>query len=282
MIDTDFLKQLDRFNLVLKKRVHSAYSGSREARNPGSGLVFRDYREYTQGDDFRKIDWRVYGRTNKYFIRRFEEERNLTLHIIVDASASMDFGKPKKKFEYASMLGLGFAYIALKNNEKFEFTTFSDRLVPVKAKKGVNQIIAIIDSLNEANLSGKSNLKDSLFSYKKLIKTKSMVVIISDFLFDLDELKEALSRFKKHEVFLIQVLDPMEWKFNLTGDYKLVDSESKFSIKTLISNRLRNKYKLALEEHINEIKRFSDQISAKYTCVTTDIDVFDSFYNVIG
>ena len=73
---------------------------------------------------FRNIDWKVYGRTGKYYVKQFEEERNMTVHVIVDSSASMDYGKRISKFEYASMIGLGYAYMALKNNEKFNFSTF--------------------------------------------------------------------------------------------------------------------------------------------------------------
>jgi len=268
--------------LMLKKKVHSAYAGSRESKNPGSGLVFRDYKDYVQGDDFRKIDWRVYARTDKFYIRRYEEERNMTIHIIVDASASMDFGEHTRKFDYAAMLGLGFAHIALKNNEKFEFTTFANKLTPIKARKGVNQILSIVDTLNFTKLTGKSNFKESLSTYKELIKSKSMIVIISDFLFDIDELRESLYKYKKSELLLIQVLDPVEAKFSLEGDYNLVDSETGFSIKALISNRLRNKYKTGLEGHTYKIKDFCEQIGAKFVTISTDKDVFDAFYDALG
>ena len=78
---------------------------------------------YVPGDDFRHIDWNIYARTNKFFIRRFEEERNLIVHILLDSSASMDYGKDITKFEYSAMVGLGFTHMAMKNNEKFTFAT---------------------------------------------------------------------------------------------------------------------------------------------------------------
>src|SRR3989344_8143180 len=101
MIDTNFLKLLDRFQLILKKKVTSNYSGARESPAFGRGLIFKDYKEYVPGDDFRLIDWKVYARTEKLNIKRFEDERNMTVRIVLDASASMSFGKGRNKFDYA-------------------------------------------------------------------------------------------------------------------------------------------------------------------------------------
>ena len=93
MISDDFLDQLNRFNLVVQKRVTSNYVGTRESVAMGHGLTFEDHQQYTPGDDYRRIDWKVYGRTDKLHVRRFEEERSLTVHILTDASASMKFKK---------------------------------------------------------------------------------------------------------------------------------------------------------------------------------------------
>src|SRR3989338_5850806 len=155
MITPEYLHQLDRFNIVLKKRVNSRYAGSRESQYFGNGLIFKDYREYTPGDDIRSIDWKVYARTDKFFIRRFEEERNLVLHAIIDASASMDYGKRTPKFSYAAMLGLGFAYMAMRNNEKFVLSTFAEKLDILRPKKGMNQLLTLLEHLNNIKPTGK-------------------------------------------------------------------------------------------------------------------------------
>ena len=125
MINTDFLNQLDRFHLVVKKRVTSNFVGPRKSVAAGRGLTFKDHRMYAPGDDIRLIDWKVFARTDDLYIKTFEEERNLTAHIIMDASASMGFGKPVSKFDYAAMLGVGLAYLAMRENERFQFSTFN-------------------------------------------------------------------------------------------------------------------------------------------------------------
>src|SRR3989338_4048340 len=108
MITTSFLDQLTRFNLVVNKRVTSNLIGSKKSVAAGRGLTFKDYRIYAPGDDIRLIDWKVFARTDNLYIKVHEEERNLTVHILIDKSASMDFGKPVSKFDYASMIGVGF------------------------------------------------------------------------------------------------------------------------------------------------------------------------------
>ena len=120
MITTDFLDQLNRFQLVINKRVTSSYMGPRRSIATGRGLTFKEHRQYAPGDDIRLIDWRVFARTDDLYIKTYEEERNLTVHSIIDSSASMGFGKPVSKFDFASMLGLGFAYLSMRENEKFQ------------------------------------------------------------------------------------------------------------------------------------------------------------------
>ena len=109
MIRTDFLKQLDKFHLVIKKKITSSFVGERRAQVTGSGLIFSDYANYSQGDDFKHIDWKAYAKTEKLYVKRYEEDRNLTVHTVLDFSGSMDFGTKIKKYEYASMIALGFS-----------------------------------------------------------------------------------------------------------------------------------------------------------------------------
>src|SRR3989344_1574166 len=140
MITTSFLDQLTRFNLVVNKRVTSNLVGSKKSLAGGHGMTFKDYRIYAQGDDIRMIDWKVYARTDNHFIKVKEEEKNLTVHILIDKSASMDFGKPVSKFDYASMIGVGFGYLAMRDNEKFQYSTFSDSLEVFQPRRGLGQL----------------------------------------------------------------------------------------------------------------------------------------------
>lgn len=283
MIDISFLKQLDKFDLVVRKRVTSSFVGERAAPFTGRGLVFKDYTMYTPGEDYRHIDWKVFARTDKLFVRRYEEERNLTVHCIIDASASMDFGSKKlKKFEFASMIGLGYAYMALKNNEKFVLSTFSDKLELFKPKKGKRHLAAAYDYLNTKKAKGKSNLEESLARYKKMINSRSLIVIISDFLYPVDQIRNTVYRFKDHELKLVQVLDPLEVDLDIEGDFKLKDIETGETMRTFISPYLRTQYLSSMRVHNAAVQKACTEVGAIFYSFPTDYSIFDAFYYMMG
>ncbi|SEH05491.1 Uncharacterised protein [Candidatus Venteria ishoeyi] len=248
----------------------------------GTGTELKDKRKYEQGDDIRLVDWNVYARTDKLHIKRFEEEKNLTTHIIIDYSKSMNFGKKHTKFDYGSMIGIGFAYLALKNNDRFEFSTFSDDLNLVKARRGVKQLASIVDYFNKLKIKGSSKFEENMTQYRKSIKSKSMVVIISDFLFDIDEIKNGIYNFKNHDLKVIQVLDKEEKDLNIEGDVKLKDSESDTVLRTYVSKKLRLEYLEELDDHSAEIQELVQSMGGKFYTATTHDDIFDVFHHLFA
>src|SRR3989338_4603292 len=192
MITTEFLDYLDKFRLIVNKKVTSNYSGKRPSLYTGSGATIKDYRIYAPGDDYRLIDWKIYARTDHLYIKRYEEERNLVMHALVDSSASMNYGTPVTKFEYGAMLGVGFAHVALRENEKFQFATFSDEIKMFQPRRGMGHLASMVDYLNSVKPSGKSSFRDVLTKYRKNLTSRAFIVIVSDFLFDIDEIREGL------------------------------------------------------------------------------------------
>jgi uncharacterized protein (DUF58 family) len=281
-IDLSFLHKLDRMSILIDKRLTSNYVGERKAVATGRGLIFKDHAIYSPGDDFRAIDWKVLARLDKLFVKRYEEERNLTVHVIIDYSGSMGFGQRVKKFEYADMLGLGFCYMAMKHNERFVVSTFADRLEVFKPKRGRTNLMKVLDYLNDRKPKGLSKFEASMAAYKKRINTRSYVVIMSDFLYDTDEIKNAIKRYKDHHVVLIQVLDKTETDLNIEGDFKLVDAETDDTLRTFISPYARKNYLQQLAEHQAKIKRACDEIGAKFFAFSTEYPIFDAFYDVLG
>ena len=281
-IQTDFLRQLDKFNLVIRKRVTSSFAGGRRADFTGSGLIFKDYSSYTPGDDFKHIDWIVYGKTEKLYVKRYEEDRNLTVHILLDISGSMNFGNKLKKYEFGSMIALGFCYIAMKNNEKFVLSTFDDKLEFFKPKKGGRQLAAILSYLNNKTAKGVSSFEESLIKYKTLVHSRAMIVIISDFFYDIEQIKTILHRYKNNKIKLIQVLDVVEKKMDLEGEYNLVDLESDNKIRTYIDPLVRQEYFKRLQEHAVNIKNACTEVKADFYTVSNDESIFDIFYKVLS
>ena len=281
MINIDFLQQLDRFHLVVKKRVTSNYVGPRRSISAGRGLTFKDHRIYAPGDDVRLIDWRVFARTDNLYVKTYEEERNLTVHIIMDCSASMGFGKPVSKFDYAAMLGVGFGYLAMRENEKFQFSTFAEKLDVFQPRRGMSQLASMMFHLNSIKTQGYSKIMDAILQHKKVVGSKSLLVLVSDFLMNLNDVIEALYLLGDHEVKIIQVLDPIEKNLGMQGDFKLIDSESKQMLRTYISPRLRVKYQQMLDSHISKIEEVCNKLNFHFYLVTTDTPIFDAFYRVL-
>ncbi|MBL7054127.1 DUF58 domain-containing protein [Candidatus Woesearchaeota archaeon] len=281
MIDTNFLDQLNRFHLVVSKRVTSTYAGPRRSIAAGRGLIFKDYRMYVPGDDTRQIDWKIYARTDNLYVKNYEEERNLTVHIIIDSSASMGFGRPMSKFDYASMIGVGFAYLAMKENERFQFSTFSEKLDVSPPKRGMSQLANMVQHLNDLKTEGHSNIQESIRQYKKLVGGRALLVFISDFLIDINEVREAMYLLGDHEIKVIQVLDRVEKDLKMQGDFKLEDSETKEKVRTFISPRLRTVYQNMLDDHTAKVQETCNKLGIKFFQITTDTPIFDAFYRIL-
>lgn len=284
MIDLSYLHHLDRFALLVNKRITSNYSGEHKSLQMGAGLVFRDHTPYAPGADFRSIDWKVFARTDRLYCKRYEAERNLTVHIIVDFSASMRFGSHNvTKSDWASMVGIGYAYMALKNNERFVLSTFAEQLEPFTPKKGRRQLASIVAYLNDKKPTGKTDIETAMARYKRLINTKSLIIIVSDFLYEIEQIKAILSRINKHQVLFIQTLDPQELDLKgLEGDYKIKDSETPSQMRTHISPLLRKQYMKQLSEHNAGLKQAVEAMGARYFLFSTDQPVFDAFWEMMG
>ncbi len=279
MIDTTFFKELDRFSFMVRKRVSTAYSGSRRSILKGRGMEPVSYREYTQGDDFKTIDWKVYGRTEKLYVKEFEEEKSLTTHILLDTSKSMDF---RNKFEYAAMMALGFAYLVTKDNEKFAVATFGEEINITKPKRGRKYLSLTIDLLNSTQLLGKTRFDYCMEKYASVIRSRSLVFIISDFMADVEAVRNSIFRLGDNELVLIQVLDPLEKSLDLGGEAKLIDLETDAKMDIYTSPRLRAEYQMRLNDHIAKIKETCITVGADFHTVTTDKPIFDSIFEVVN
>ncbi len=279
MIDTSFFKELDHFSFMVRKRVATAYSGTRRSILKGRGMEPVSYREYSPGDDFKIIDWKVYGRTEKLYVKEFEEEKSLTTHVLLDTSNSMNF---RDKFEYAAMLGLGFAYLVTKSNEKFGISTFGEEVNITKPRRGRKYLSQTIDLLNNTELKGKTRFDYCIERYAGVIKSRSLVIIISDFMADIDAIRNAIFRLGENELILIQVLDPVEKNLELGGEAELIDLETDKKLSIYSSPRLRTEYERRLLEHTARIKETCLQVGADFYSETTNKPVFDSIFEVVS
>ncbi|MFH1125520.1 MAG: DUF58 domain-containing protein [Candidatus Altiarchaeota archaeon] len=286
MIDPSFLDQLRELNLMLKRRVSSAYSGGRPSIQYGRGIEPVDHREYMHGDDFRLVDWKLYGRTERLYIRRFEEEKSMILHLLVDSSASMEFQSDGiRKFDYAGSIAAGLGYLSVHENEKFSTALFSDRITEVmEPSKSEKHLFETIEVMNSIKLAGKTDLATSANQYAKMIKSKSFAVIISDFLEPLDSLRGGIYRMAKasEELMVIQVLDPCELALKWTDDINFEDAEMGSNVRTYLSPNFKKDYRQRVEKHIEGLQGICNNIGVSFNLITTDVPIIDAFVNLIG
>ncbi|MDL2260961.1 DUF58 domain-containing protein [Methanimicrococcus sp. OttesenSCG-928-J09] len=280
--DIEFLRQLDRYNMAIRKRVSTVYAGNRPSTRIGKGIDTVGYREYYQGDEMKDIDWKAYSRTEKLYVRQFEEEKTLTAHILLDASKSMDFPDGNiKKYEYAAMMALGVAYTVSRKNDKFAISTFNENIGINAPKRGMRYLLELTDRLAALELEGTTDLDVCTHKYEKLIKSRSLVVIISDFMEDIKHIESSIHRLSGNDLMLIQVLDPFEKNLPIKGDSRFFDMETGDEMKTYLSDSFRNNYLKELENHNAAIDGICKKTGAKFYSFTTDAPVFDSFLQII-
>jgi uncharacterized protein (DUF58 family) len=276
MIEPEFLEELEAFQLALKKHSVETQQGEQSSPRTGQGMIFEDHTRYTPGDDIRRIDWKAYARTGEYFIKRFEEEKSVTVHILIDRSSSMDFGEVNK-YDYAAKLGLALAYMVSNTNDRFRLSVFSETVTDVSSARRQARMASLVDTLNELRKTPESMVERCLSEYGTRIQNKSIVVVLSDFLVDPEEVENGLSSLQNTETFLVNVLSEEELDPDIQGDAILKDPESGSRIRTFLSRRVRSKYKSEMERHSERIEDSAMRHGARYTQLSTADDFFDSF-----
>lgn len=278
-MDTEFFRELDKFSLLVKKRVSTAYSGGRKSLRFGHGVSPVGYREYRRGDDFKLVDWKVYGRMEKLYIREHEEERSLVVHILLDGSASMGY---EGKFSYATRLAAGFAYLAATENEKYAISLFCKKLYPGEPKRGRRSLFQSIEDLDGIKPRGGTAMKAVADQMDSLLKSTSLVVLISDLLGDTDDVLSSIYRLAGHELVVIQVLARQEMELDLSGDINFIDMESGRPLITRVTEGERGEYLKRLGEHNNQIQEACARVGADYFLARSDRPVFDTFSEMLS
>lgn len=269
-LDTSFLKELERLRILSRKLFRGQMRGERRSRNKGQSVEFVDFRPYMKGDDIRRIDWNLYGRLERHYVKLFEEEEDLRLYILLDCSASMDYGTPNK-FDYARKLAAGLAYIVLSNMESVSVSVFSSEYDVLQTpSRGKGKIHPILRRLGQLEASGGSSLKGAAARFAAHTRKSGMVVVISDFLTDegIETIAPLLG--SGHQIELMQVLSPEEANPQLTGDLQLIDSETGERMDVSMGANVLRRYHERLSALQAELKRFALKSGGDFfPCVTS-------------
>jgi uncharacterized protein (DUF58 family) len=292
LFDSAFLSKLEQLYLLSKKLFRGAHRAERRSRQIGSSLEFADYRNYTAGDDLRSIDWNIYGRLDRLFIKLFEQEQDLDISFLIDASGSMRWtpetrqGQDSRvsKFDQARRIAASLAYIGLANLDRVNIHYFASRLEEdMGLCRGKSQFHKVLDFLREApELEGDTRLLPSLRAFAQRMKRRGLVFVLSDF-FDVHGVEESLAvlRYHQFEVHIIQILDPVEIRPEATGDLRLIESETGTAFEVTANESLLNRYHAEIDAFLSRLAAFSLETGISYAQASTAVPFEDLVLRVL-
>jgi uncharacterized protein (DUF58 family) len=258
--DPDVIARIADLTLRARRLVEGAISGMHRSPFHGFNIEFAEYREYTPGDDLRRLDWRVYARSDRHYIKQYEEESNVRVTFVMDASASMNYrGKSValSKFDYAATLAVALAMLLARQQDPVGLVLFDEKagtILPPSATQG--QVMVMADLLGKCTPARKTELGGLLRSLTDQLRRRSILVIVSDLFTDLDALYDGLNRmrFVGHDVLVLQVLDRDELELPFDGPTLFRDIEGD---EELFAEpwAFRRSYQRAIQTFLDEVKR---------------------------
>ncbi len=262
--------------LVARRVVEGYLSGIHRSPFKGFSVEFAEHRQYYPGDEIRRIDWRAFGKTDRYFVKEYEDETNLKAMIVVDASGSMGYrGKQKtSKFEYAQHVAASLAYLLLGQLDAVGLLTHDAKprlMVPPRTSS--KHLLQILKTLEQTEVGGETSLGavwDEIAG--KHLKRRGLVILISDCFDGIAPIARALRhlRYRKHEVILFQILAPEEIDFPFNSPTKFRNLEVKGADKIVDARRLREEYLKNFAEHAANLKRLAEELQIDIRSLRTD------------
>ncbi|PID56315.1 MAG: DUF58 domain-containing protein [Ignavibacteriae bacterium] len=272
-LEPSVIAKLKTLELKAKAVVEGFMVGHHKSPYHGFSVEFSQHRPYNQGDSIKNLDWKVYAKTERYYIKQYEEETNLRANIILDSSKSMDYKNQAAitKFEYAEILAASLAYLLLMQQDAIGLGVYSDSLKsylrPRSKKTYLKQILTEIGSIKP---NSKTNTAESINEIFKAIKSRGLVIIISDFLDDVNTVLHSLKKFyyKKNEVIIFHILDPIEKTFSFDKDAVFVDIETNETITTQ-PIQIQKAYIDAMQEYLRTLKNGCENYGFDYNLIDT-------------
>lgn len=269
LVDSDFLKRLERLSFNIEKIMNAGGGGFRKSRARGSSAEFSDFREYTLGDDLRKIDWNAYGRLDRLFVKLFMEEREAVINIFIDGSKSMDFGMPQKSI-LALQLAAAFSYLSIINMDRLCLNILQDKNIKEsEVFGGRGQFDRCVAFLEAVDFKGFTNLGEAI--KKKRFMGRGLSVIISDFFTDgnLEDVMKYLI-YNKQEIVLVNILSSEEHNPQSGPSVRLKDAETGEAIDVELNSSALDKYDKALKAFVGNIQEMCKKYGALYVNAISD------------
>ena len=269
-IDPNVLARIDNLDLIARIAVGGFISGMHRALYLGVSTDFAEHRAYSPGDDVRRIDWRLYARTDRLFIKAFEAETNADLLLALDVSRSMDFATHTlSKLDYARFVAASLTHLAGRQRDRVGLATFDNDLVEVIPPSARHRD-TVMRALDRVAPGGESDLGTALRRLAAMTKRRGIVVVLSDFYAQPSEVAAALGelRVRGHDVIALQILDPMERDIGLDDARVLEDLETRERLATS-PVRIRSQYRALVDNHVTSLERTCGERGVDFACFET-------------
>lgn len=268
--------RLGNLRFQAKTIVEGLLLGLHDSPYHGFSVEFSQHRQYMPGDDIRHIDWQLYGKTDRYYIKQYEEETNLNAYILVDNSASMGFssGSSVTKYQYAQLIAGALAWLLIDQNDAVGLAIFNEKIEKLYPPKSINSYLnELLAALQNTACSKKTHIGDILHQITEKLTRKGLVILISDLLDEKDKLMNGLKhlRYLGHDVMVIQLLDPGEWDLKLSRKHRFRDVESGEDLK-LDVRQIKDEYHKKIREYCDNINRECGENLIDHSLILTNMD----------
>jgi len=272
-LDPEILSRISNLELLARTVVEGFVSGLHKSPYKGFSVEFMEYRPYVPGDDLRRLDWKLFARTDRLYVKEFEEETNTSCHILLDISSSMDYATVSlKKLEYASYLAASLAYFMVRQRDSVGLCLFDDKIVrQIPPKSTTGHLHTILSILENREPGSRTDMGKPFHELADAIKKRGIIVIISDLLDDADAIISGLKHFSfnGNEVIIFHLLDPFEVSFDFSDIVELEDMETGEKL-LVVGDAARKAYRATLEDFTQKIRRECGALKIDYNNFVTD------------
>jgi len=272
-LDPEILSRISNLELLARTVVEGFVSGLHKSPYKGFSVEFMEYRQYVPGDDIKRIDWKLFARSDRLFVKEFEDETNTACHILLDISRSMDYATAKlKKFEYGAFLAASLAYFMIRQRDSVGLYLFDNELrTQLRPKSTAGHLHSILTVLDGADTGEESAMGKPFHELADAVKKPGIVVIISDLLDDPNAILEGIRHFKfnGNDVILFHILDQSEIDFAFSDIVEIEDIETGEKM-LVMGEAAREIYKNNLEKHVEKLKIQAGQLGMDYCGLVTD------------
>ena len=278
------LNKLGRLALNSRYVVEGSLAGRHRSPNKGSSTEFAEHRNYNPGDDPKHLDWKVLGRTDRYFVRRYEDETNLRVYLVIDRSASMGYASEnqRSKYDYACHLAAAIGYVVVKAKDSVGLYLYADKIdTAIGARNSFSHLNNALATLKKYKSGSTTSTAAALHRVADAIRRRALVVIFSDLFDEQGDIVRAIAHFRKlhHDVIVFHILDPMEVDFDFKKGAEFVDMETRETI-VVDPRAIADDYRKVFGEFLEGYRKPCAEMNVDYRMVKTDepVDTFVRAY----